>query len=215
MLSFRSSDPVRRTQLDVASTRYCEIPSWPVVPTIKLCPFFLAQLGFLHYSARALASAGKQRSCICALSRAHVTHSETHTVSGEGAREAGIALRGSSFLYSSLVITGLGNTGSPGSSTLKEVMAMSPLLTQRITLRCWQVWNCSLLELLQALLEKGAGPRRSYISQLLAVPWRDEWQFERLHCYSDFLDNSFSVNKVICTKITSVICAFMFQQLHC
>lgn len=214
MLSFRSSDPVRRTQLDVASTRYCEISAWPVVPLIKLCPSF-GPTRFQHYSAHSLASADTQQTCICALSRAHIRHSETHTVSSEGAREAGIALRGSSFLYSSLVITGLGNTGSPGSSTLKEVMAMGPLLTQRITLHCWQAWNCSLLELLQALLEKGAGPRCSYISQLLAVPWRDEWQFERLHCYSDFLDNSFSVNKVICTKITSVICAFMFQQLHC
>lgn len=215
MLSFRSSDPVRRTQLDAASTRYCEIPAWPVVPLIKLCPpafspnsvsAWLGTLISIYWHTGNL----HLRSLTC-------THtcSRTHTVSGEGARGAGIALRGSSFLYSSLVITGLGNTGSPGTSTLKEVMAMSPLLTQRITLHRWQVWNCSLLELLQALFEKGVGSRRSYISQLLAVPWRDEWQFEKLHCYSDFLDNRFSVNKVICTKITAVICALTFQQLLC
>lgn len=55
------------------------------------------------------------------------TSMDTHRVSGEGAREAGLALRGSSFLYSSLVITGFGNTGSPGTSTLKKLMANEPL----------------------------------------------------------------------------------------
>lgn len=144
------------------------------------------------------------------------TYSWTHAVSGEGAREAGLALRGSSFLCSSLVITGFGNTASqPGSSTFKELMAMSTPPTQRITLHCWQVWNRSLLELLQALREKRVGPRYTYIFQLLAVPWRDEWQFEKLDCYSDFLDSSCSVNKVICTKMTPVVCSLMFRQLHC
>ncbi len=65
------------------------------------------------------------------------THVDTQNIhSGEGAREAGLALRGSSFLYCSLVITSFGNTGSPGSSTLKELMAVSPLPTHRITLHC-------------------------------------------------------------------------------
>lgn len=118
------------------------------------------------------------------------TFMDTHTQSQVRGLEAGLAPRGSSFLCSSLVITGFGNTGSPDSSTLKELMAMSPPPTQRITLHCWQVWN-SPMEPLQALCEKRADLRRTYNSQLLAGPWRDEWQFEKLHCYSDLSRQQF------------------------
>lgn len=142
------------------------------------------------------------------------THSWTHKVPGEGAWEAGLALRGGSFLYSSLVITGFGSTGSPGSSTFKELMAMRSPPTQRITLHCWQVLNYFPPEPLQAIGEKRVGIRCTCISQLLAVPWRNEWQSEKLHC-SDFLQNSCSVNKVICSNMTPVVCALMFRQIHC
>ncbi len=104
--------------------------------------------------------------------RPSLIHGHTHIVPGEKASEVR-ALRGSSFLNCSLVITSFGNTGSPGSSTLKELLAVSPPPTHRITLHCWQVWN-SPLELLQALAEKKSRPEM-HLRLSAAGPPMERW----------------------------------------
>lgn len=59
------------------------------------------------------------------------TFMDTHRVSLEvrGLERQVLAPGGSSFFYSFLVITGFGNTGSPGTSTLKKLMANEPPYT--------------------------------------------------------------------------------------
>lgn len=92
----------------------------------------------------------------------------------------------------------------------------APPPTHRITPHCRQVWN-SPLEPQQTQEKKKVDQRPAYISQLLAVPWRDEWQLEKLHCYSDSLSSTCSVNKVILHQslVAPIFCVLMFRQLHC
>lgn len=89
-------------------------------------------------------------------------------MSGEGAGEAALTPRGGSFLSSSLVISGLENRGSLGTSAIKKLMANEPSTNTQC--------NSSLLTNVKVSPRASArlDLRPSYISQLLAVPWRDE-----------------------------------------
>lgn len=62
---------------------------------------------------------------------------------------------------------------------LKEANGQwAPPPTHRITPHCRQAWNSPLEP--QQTQEKKVDQRPAYISQLLAVPWRDEWQLEKI-----------------------------------
>lgn len=102
------------------------------------------------------------------------TFMDTHRVSLEvrGLERQVLAPGGSSFFYSFLVITGFGNTGSPGTSTLKKLMANEPLHPpHRHAELLPDADKCETLPRSLCEQEKRADPLRpAYVSQLPAVP---------------------------------------------